>query len=36
MDGEVTHYYDLYEVAVNNSLILRNGQIIVYEVSQGN
>jgi thermopsin len=35
LNGQVTHYYNLYEVAVNNSLILRNGQIIVYEVSQG-
>ena len=35
LDGQVTDYYNLYEVAVNNSLVLRNGQLIVYEVSQG-
>lgn len=34
-DGKVTHYYNLYEVAVNNSLILRNGQLVVYQVNQG-
>lgn len=35
-DGSITHYFDLYEVAVNNSLIVRNGTLEIYEVSTGN
>jgi len=35
LDGSITHYYDLYEVAVNNSLVLRNGTLVIYEVSSG-
>ncbi|MHB1709470.1 MAG: peptide-N4-asparagine amidase [Thermoplasmataceae archaeon] len=35
-DGHVVAFYTLYEEAVNNSLINRNGQIIVYMVRSGN
>ena len=35
-DGVTTHYYDLYEEAINNSLINRNGQIVAYRVESGN
>jgi thermopsin len=35
-DGHVVAFYMLYEEAVNNSLIYRNGQIIIYVVRSGN
>jgi hypothetical protein len=35
-DGHVVAFYTFYEEAVNNSLVNRNGQIIVYMVRSGN
>ena len=35
LDGSITHYFNLYELAVNNSLVVRNGTLEVYEVSSG-
>ena len=33
LNGKVNDYYNLYEVAVNNSLVNRNGILIIYEVT---
>ncbi len=35
-DGHIVAFYTLYEKAVNDSLINRNGQIIIYIVRSGN
>ncbi len=35
-NGHVVAFYTLYEEAVNNSLVNRNGQVIVYVVRSGN
>ena len=35
-NGHVVVFYQLYEEAVNDSLVNRNGQIIVYMVRSGN
>ncbi len=35
LNGKVIGFYDLYEVAVNNSLVTRNGNLVTYDVSSG-
>ena len=34
-NGKLVSFYDLYEVAVNDSLVLRNGVIVTYRVESG-
>ena len=34
-NGRLVSFYDLYEVAVNDSLVLRNGVIVTYRVESG-
>ncbi len=35
-DGKTVSFYRLYEEAINNSLITRNGQLVAYRVESGN
>ena len=35
-DGRTLSFYRLYEEAINNSLITRNGQLVAYRVESGN
>lgn len=35
-NGKLVSFYDLYEVAVNDSLVLRNGVIVTYRVESSN